>query len=513
MDYTRGKWAPRTAAAVALITTLTLTGCGLSSSGDQEAATDDITLRVGMGVDVQSLDPPNFSLAADFTRLDLLYDRLIELGEDGSPQPSLATSWEQNSDTEWTFELREGVKFTDGTDFNAEAVKKSLERAAKSAQGSGYLGVIEEVEVVGDYEVKLHLSEPFSGLLNNLSVPVSGIVSPKAIDEDEEGLGSNPVGTGPYTLESWDPDELMVLKRNEDYWGEKPTVSTLEISIIPEASTRFSALQAGDVDVIENPPPSELDFMRESDALTELIEPKAQPVFLGFELEEIPDVDVRRAIAMAIDKEAIVEDVLEGVGDVANQGLVPPALVTQEDDPINIDYDPEEAKKLLKEAGVDEVTFDLVLPSSYYLKDEEVAQVIKSQLEEVGVTANLVVQESGTWFTSLLEHETQMYWLGWGMTAGDPADMLKRVFHSEAVNNMSGYSGADEEIEELAVLPVKSEEREATINEIQRRIVEEDVVVVPIYYSTNFYATSSSVEGFHTTRSTLWDLTEVTLKQ
>lgn len=515
MTYSSGRRPLHSAAALAVLTSLSLAGCGLSAggSGQGSAAAENATLRVGMGVDLQSFDPPNFSLASDFTRLDLVYERLVTLGDDGSPLPGLATEWEQTSDTEWTFTIREGVTFSDGTELDAEDVKVTLERSAQETQGSGYLGVIESVDVIDDYTVKLNLSEPFSGLLNNLSVPVAGIVSATAIEENEGGLSAEPVGTGPFVLKSWDPDELMVLERNEDYWGDKPPVETLEISIIPEASTRFAALQSGDIDIIENPPPSDLGFIRDSGELTELIEPKAQPVFLGFELEEVPDIDVRRAIAMAIDKEAIVRDVLEGVGEPATSGLIPPTLITPADDPINIDHDPEGARKLLEEAGVKDLRLDLVLPTGSYLKDPEVAEVIRAQLEDVGITADLVVQESGTWFTSLLEHETQMYWLGWGITAGDPADFLTRVFHSEAVNNMSGYSESDKDIEELATLPVRTEEREELLNKIQHDIVEENVAVVPIYYATNFYATGPNVEGFHTTKSTLWDLSEVVVKQ
>ncbi|MFI6451317.1 ABC transporter substrate-binding protein [Streptosporangium amethystogenes] len=516
MKHPGKTWPRRGVAALALLTSLTLAGCGLNSGDSEEsapAAAEDATLRIGMASDAQSLDPPNFSLTADFIRLDLIYERLVKLDPNGKPIPGLATSWEQNSDTEWTFTIRDGITFTDGTDLTPEVVKTNLERAIKAPQGKGYLGVIKSVELVGDKQVKLILSRPFSSLLNNLSVPVAGIISAKAIKENEKNLSANPVGTGPYTLKSWNPDERMVLERNEGYWGEKSQVKTVEIVPIPEASTRLAALQSGDVDVIENPPPSELSLIKESPDINELIEPKAQPIFLGFELKQVPDVKVRRAIAMAIDKESIVKNVLEGVGTPATNGLLPPALVTAAADPINIDHDLEGAKKLMAEAGAGDLTLDLVLPASYYLKDKEVAEVIKSQLKEIGVTANLKVQESGTWFTSLLEHKTQMYWLGWGVAAGDPADMLTRVFRSGAVNNMAGYSGADKEIDKLALLPIRTPEREALMNEIQRKIVEEDVVVVPIHYSTNFYATRAEVQGFHTTMASLWDLSGVTVKK
>ena len=371
--------------------------------------------------------------------------------------------------------------------------------------------MIEKVEVVNPAKVELHLSEPFSSLLNNLSVPVAGIISAKAIADAPKKLANTPAGSGPFVLKSWNPDERMVLERNEDYWGDKPGIKTLEILPIPEASTRFAAVQSGEVDIIENPPPSELEAIRGSNEIKEILEPKAQPVFLGFELKEVPDVKVRKAIAMAIDKKAIVDDVLEGIGEPADKGLLPPELITPADQPVNIPHDLAGAKKLMSEAGVGDVKLKLVSPAARYLKDNDVAAVIKAQLAKIGVTADLQIQESGTWFTSLLEHRTQMYVLGWGVTAGDPADLLTRVFTSGAVNNMAGYSGADKQIKQLATMQVKSEEREDLMNEIQRKIVMEDVVVVPIYHSKNFHAARSTVEGFGTTTANIWKLAQVSV--
>jgi peptide/nickel transport system substrate-binding protein len=518
MNLPQEPWSRRRFAAAALVASLALAGCGLSSGGSGSgggsgaAATKDATLRIGTSADAQSLDPPNFSLNADFARLDLVYDSLIKIGDNNSLKPGLATSWKQDSGTEWTFEIRQGVKFSDGTALDAQAVKTSLERASKATQGKGYLGVITSVEVTGPSEVKIHLSKPFSGLLNNLTLPVSGIVSPTAIKNGTK-LATHPVGTGPYVLKSWNPDHLMVLTRNDQYWGAKGAVKSIEIYPIPEASTRFAALQSSQVDVIDNPPPSQLSAIKGSSQLRAVIEPKNQPIFLGFELKQVPDVRVRKAIAMAIDKDAIVKSVLNGIGEPADKGLIPPQLITPASTPINIPHNVAGAKQLIAQSGVKKLTLDLVLPSDYYLLDKDVNSVIKAQLAQIGVTANLKVQESGTWFTSLLGHKDQLYWLGWSMTAGDPADMLTRVFRSGMVNNMSGYSGADKEIDKIMLLPVKSAKREALMNDIQRKLVEQDAVVVPIYYSSNFYATSAKVTGFHTYRSTLWDLSKLAIKQ
>lgn len=501
--------------AAALTASLILASCGLGGSEESGTVSDtDITITMATSADAQTLDPPNFGSTADTARIDLIYERLVLLEEDGTISPWLATSWEQTDDTTWVFQLEEGVEFSDGTPFDAEAVKTNLERAAVAPQGSGLLGMIETVDVLGDYEVQLNLSRPYSGILHNLSVAAGGMVSPAAIEGGDEALINTPVGTGAYLLDSWNPDESMTLIRNEDYWGDLPNVQTLEIVIIPEASTRFSALQAGDVDIIENPPPSEREAIESSSDMNVLLEQKAQPLMIGFELNEVPDVNIRRAIAMGIDKEAIVDDVLEGVGEASLNGLIPPHLLTPpEDDPINIDYDPEAAAAMITEAGAEGMEIDFVLPTDFYLRDGQVGEVIQNQLAQIGVNVNLVAQEGGTWYTTLLDHDTQMYWLGWGITAGDPADTLTRLFRSDAVNNHSAFTGLDDEIDQLATLEVNTEERDDLMNDIQRVLIEDEVVIIPVYQSVNFYATDASVDGFRTVRSVQWDFSDVTITE
>ncbi|WP_169945356.1 ABC transporter substrate-binding protein [Microbispora sp. H11081] len=499
--------------SLALAASLALAGCGLSGAEDSSSegtAAAKAVLTIGMSSDAESLDPPNFVLAGDFARTALIYETLVKLTNDGKFEPGLATAWKQVSDTVWEFQLREGVTFHDGTPFDSAAVKTSLERAAQQKQGSGFLKMIKTVETPDPLTARLVLSEPFSSILNNLTVPVAAIISPAALTAKGDKISTEPVGTGPYKFSQWVPDTSIVLNKHEGYWGQPAALDTVTFVPIPEASTRFSALQSGDVDVIENPPPSELATIKASKDMYPIIESKARPVFVGFNLKEVPDVKVRKAIAHAIDKEAMVKNVLEGVGRPALEGLVPPEFINN-DPPIGLKYDPEESRRLLAEAGAQNLTIDLVLPTERYLKDKEMGEVLQQQLAEIGIKVNLKVQEPGTWYQSLLDHETQMYWLGWGMSSGDPADMLLRVFHSTAVNNMSQYAqkDVDAQIASLSTLEVGSEERNQLMQDIQRRVVEKDVAVVPIYHMSNFYAARSGVQGFHTTTSELLDLSAV----
>ena len=470
-------------------------------------------LRIGMGSDAQSLDPPNFVLSGDFTRDALIYDRLLTIDNDGVFQPALATEWSQPNDVTYEFKLRQGVKFHDGTEFNAAVVKFVIERGKDQEQGSAFLGIVETVEVVDDFTVRMVLSEPFSPFLNNLAVVVSSIYSPTSVQGSGDDANFSPIGSGPYRFVSWDPDARLVLEKNPDYWGSAPTLDRVEFIPIPEAGTRVAALKSGEVDVIENPPPDQVQAMRDADDLYPVIEPKARPVFFGFNLTVVTDVRVRRAIAHAIDKAVLVEAILEGIGEPATQGLIPPN-VFQNDPPIDIAYDPVEGKRLVDEAGAAGTEIRIVLPQARYLRDQAMAEAIQSQLAAIGINLVLDVRETGAWYGALLERDTEAYWLGWGMSGGDPTDIFTRVFTGGAVNNMSLLADAelDAWAAEVVTLPFDSARRSKLIWDLQNKLVVEDVVVIPIFYMANLFAARSYVKEFHTTTSELIDLSRTTIE-
>lgn len=492
---------------------LLLGACSLPGAGSSEG--DEQVLRIGMASDAQSLDPPNFVLAGDFARTGVMYETLLRLTNDGDFVPALATEWEQLSPTEWEFTLREGVTFHDGTELDSTAVKLSLERASTQSQGTGFLGMITEVRTPDPLTAVVVLEREFSSILNNLTVPVAAIISAQALEEkSDDELANEPVGTGQYQFVEWVPDTVITVEAFPDYWGDAATLDEVEFIPVPEASTRYSALQAGDVDVIENPPPDQNSAIEASDEFHAIVEPKARPIFLGFNLETVTDPVVRQAVAHAIDRQAIVDNVLEGVGNAAIEGLAPPQLLPYEES-IGFSYDPDEARRLLEGAGTEDLTLTLTLPSARYLKDREIGEVVQQQLADVGITLELDVQEPGTWYQSLLDHETEMYYLGWGMSSGDPADMLLRLFRSDAVNNMSQLKDpeVDSMLDSMATLAVGSDERAQVMHDVQRVVLEDEVAVIPIYHMVNYYAARNGVENFHTTTSELIDLTQTTITQ
>lgn len=480
-----------------------------TGSQDTSGMQPDETLRIGIGADAQSMDPPNYVLIGDLLRTDLVYDNLVELDADLEIVEGLAKQWEQIDELTWEFTLREGVQFHDGTTLDASAVKVSLERAAKAPRGSGIVGTIEEVEVVDDLTVRVHLSRPTAPLLGNLASGIAAIASPAAIEEYGEDLSQHPVGTGPYRFANWAPNNKMTLERFDEYWGDGFPIGSVEFHVVPEASTRMSALQSGDLDVIEAPPPEQLSVLEGDPSLEAITEPRARVVWFGFNLEEpkVQDPSVRRAIAHAIDKESIVDNMLEGLGTPALNGLFEPE-VHDPDPPISIPYDVDEAKGLLAEAGVEDLTLTFTVPEARYFKDAEVAAVLQSQLDEVGIDLKLEVLETGTWFDKLLAFDTEVFWLGWGLQNGDPTQRLRQPFVTDDAFNVHKYSNTqyDEWADELDKLPVGSEERENVLWDMQNALIEEDMVIVPIYHMVNFWASRSELRDFHTTRLELIDI-------
>lgn len=504
------RWHVVAVAACALVAPLGAAGRSSATTG---GAAPSGTLRIGMGSEAESLDPPNFVISADFTRMDLIFDTLVDVENDGTIVPGLATEWTAVDDVTWEFTLREGVTFHDGTPFNADAVKFVLDRSREQDQGAAFLGVIDEVEVVDPLTVSVHLSKPFAAILNNLATPVSGIYSPASIEEYGESVGQHPVGTGPYKFVEWKIDTQLVLEANTDYWGDPPTLERVEFLPVPEPGTRMGALQSGELDVIENPPPEEAASMDGSGDQLLVNEPKARPIFLGFNIEAVPDVRVRQAIAHAIDKELIVEAILEGLGTPATNGIIPAFLQSEGAGPFGLEYDPDLARQLVEEAGADGTTLRVVVPTERYLRDTEVVEVIQAQVSEIGINLELDIRDPGAWYQALLDRDTELYWLGWGLNALDPGDLFTRLFTTDAVNNMSQLSSpeVDDLIGQLETAAVGSPERADVLSDLETLVLQDEVAVVPIYHAANLYATSSDVTGFHTTPNELLDLSEVSI--
>ncbi len=470
-------------------------------------------LNFGIGVDAMTLDPHNYKATVDLLVDNLIFENLVTFDLNMKVVPVLATSWEAVDETSWRFNLRRGVKFHDGTPFNAEAAKINFERMKVAPRGKPYFGMIESVTVEDDYTILIKTDRTFAPFIKNLCIPVGGMVSPKAIETYGKELGSHPVGTGRFKFKEWRPKERIVLVRNEDYWGEKAKLEEFVLRPIPEEGTRAMAFESGEIDVISDPLPHRIAQYKAKRDVNVITGPATRIVWVGFNSGDkvLSNVKLRQAIGHAINRDEIVEYVVEGLA--INAQAVIPGIIQESKKTYNFEYDPEKAKELLKEAGYPGgLELNLWTPEGRYLKDRQIAEAAQAQLAQIGIKANLRVMEWGAYLDSLFRHEQQIFIIGWGFSTGDPDAPFRGCFYSGSKFNFSNYE--DPEMDKLldkAVSTLDPEKREELYEVVQKKLIDE-AVLVPIYHKLNIYATSKNVKDFHPHPMELVDISETTVE-
>jgi len=300
-------------------------GCYLSRgfTGDfcfyNSASAGADLITYGVGVDATTLDPQMVDNVPTANAVMHIHETLTTWDKDMNIVGKLAEKWEVAPDGKtWTFHLRKGIKFHDGADFNADAVKKSFERILDPATGSprrSILSMIVEMNILDPYTIQLVTAEPFGPFLSQLATYNASILSPKAIDTYGKDYGTHPAGTGPFVLKEWLPGEQIVFQRNEDYWGDKPKTKNLVFKVIPEMTTRVMALQTGEVDIISNVPPFMVEQLKKSKNVELIVAEGFRTIYIGMNMKRPPfsDVRVRQALYHAIDRDTIVNNILNGL--------------------------------------------------------------------------------------------------------------------------------------------------------------------------------------------------------
>lgn len=471
-------------------------------------------LRVGIGADLTSFDMSSYKSGVDLMLGALVFDRLVAFDKNMQNYiPQLATSWEKKDDLTWIFNLRKGVKFTDGTSFNAEAAKISLERTSKAIRGQRFHGMISTVNILDDYKIEIKLKEPSASFFPNLTEATGSMFSPTALEKYGEEFFKNPVGTGMFKLEEWIPGQHVVLTRNEEYWGPPAKLEKVIFVPIPNVASRVMAFKGGDLDVIENLPAHEAPSIEKDPNYKLMSVPQLRTVWIGFNCGDaiLKDPKVREAIAHAIDRESIIKYVMENRVREANLGLLPPEIM-KTDPPLSLNYDPALSKKLLAEAGYKGgLKLQLWTPEGRYVKDLEIAQVVQGQLQSVGIDVSITVMEWSSYLAALSRKEQQMFVLGWAVTK-PPDSFFRACFHSEDTSNWANYKvkEVDKMIDEAVKLSDEEEINQAYYE--LNKIIIENAVVFPIYYTTMLYGLRSNVEEFSVHPMELLDLSKTWIK-
>ncbi|WP_235792026.1 glutathione ABC transporter substrate-binding protein [Virgibacillus salidurans] len=477
-----------------------------SASGGSDGSSGGGSLVVAVGADAQQLDP---HLGTDIPSANIyhnkIYETLIKQDENMEFQPGLATEWERVDDETWEFTLREGVQFHDGEYFNAEAVKANLERVTDEEIASpraDLFNMISEIEVIDDYTIRLVTEYPFSPLLSNLAHYAGGIISPKAIEEDNNGessLQENPVGTGPFTFGGWEPGAEISIVRNEDYWGDPATVNDVTFTVIPEGQTRIAMVETGDAHIAEPINTSDVPRVENSEDM-ELHESEGLGVdYIGVNMNKEPFDDklVRQAINYALDTETMIEHVYNGVGVYAD-GPIGPSVIGHSPELEGYGYDPERAKELLEEAGYSD-GFETTIWTNDDQARVDVAEVAQAQLAEVGIDVSVEILEWGAYLEQTSSGEHDMFVLGWSNMTGDGDYNQYYMFHSDSMGPQGNRVFYDNPEVDKLIDQARQENDPDVRNEIYselQQIEKEDAPYTYLRHTQDVAAVQKGVEGF-----------------
>ena len=484
----------------------------LASPGAAQIARDAVV--IGMEAEPPGLDPGQALGLHTLRVTHELFETLVATPEDSTEVvPGLAESWSTAADgLAWTFKLRRGVRFHDGTPLDAAAVKFTFDRVidpshphAKSGKWSfvsGYLSSVKSVDVVDPLTVRLNLKYPTASLPALLALPNCAIVSPSAFAKDPAGFDSRPVGSGRYRFDTWERGSRLVLKRNDDYWGAKGKPATLVYRAIPDATTRVTELLTGGVDLILPIPPDFLDKLEKNPQITVHRKTGLTVWYVGFNVDKKPFTDrrVRQAFNHAVNKDAIVRDILRGTGVPAVGPLLPGTWAA---DPAlrKYAYDPATAKRLLAEAGYPnglEVDFWVPESGSGMQSPVEMSTVIQANLAAVGVKAPLKTFEWGSYLGKLRSDAPAMFALSWFLKSEDPDLSLYPLFFSKntPLPNRSNYASPDVDALLLQARQVADRGKRADLYRKAQQIIVADAPWIFVDHEQQVIATRAGLKGF-----------------
>ncbi len=502
--------------------TLLTAGLGVRVAAD----TPPGVLIVGQIAEPKALDPHAVTAANDFRILANLYDGLVRF-KDGTltPEPALAESWEISEDgLTYTFKLRQGVTFHDGTPLDAAAVKFNFDRMLNEDHPyhdtgpfplAFFFSSITSTEAPDASTVVFTLSEPFAPFLTNLATPTGYIVSPAAVEANGADFGRNPSGTGPFRFAEWRSNELVAVEKNESYWDGAPPLQAIVFRPITDANTRTAEMLSGGLDImVEVPPVALSQFQNDQYKIVETAGPHLWFLILNCKSGPFADKKVRQAANYAVNKEALVNQVLEGTAEVA-AGPTPPAFSWAYNDALQpYPYDPEKAKALLAEAGQPnpKVTFYVTEGGSGMLDPVAMGTAIQADLAAVGFDVTIETYEWNTFLGEVnpgLEGKADMAEMAW-MT-NDPDTLPFLALRTEAWPDKGGFNSgyySNPEVDELlskARVSTSLDERAGLYKQMQVIVQDDAPWLFVANWKQNAVATAA-VEDFTLQPSFLLEL-------
>lgn len=492
---------------------LLFTGCG-EKNGAKKVKEELIIAQDG---ESKSLDihqgNDGFSLRAN----RLIYSRLVEADENMQIHPGLAESWQQLDDKTMQFKLRKGIKFHNGDDFTAEDVKFSFERMMNSPRIAFVLPPIERIDIVDDYTVNIVTKTPFGPLLAHLSHPALGMVSKKLLTENPEALKEKPIGTGSYKFKEWIYGDKLVLEKNEDFYDKNERgLKYIIFKNVVEASNRAIGLETGEIDIATPINSVDEENIKNNPKLQLLTKPSISYTYIGMNMTKAPlnDIRVRKAINYAIDKQAIIDVILNGNGKIATSPIAP-GVFGFTDKTKNYEYNVEKAKELMKEAGYENGFTTSILVFSGEA-NTQTAEIVQAYLKEIGIDLKIeIVEVSAYW--DMTERGVHNLFLGsWGVVTGDADYGLYAMYHSSAkggAGNRDFYE--NEKVDELldkAKTEIDPETRKKLYEEAQILIVN-DAPDVMLYNRNLTVGAQKYIKGLGIHPVTLYNFATVYIEE
>jgi len=398
----------------------------------------DDAIVVAMGVQsFEGLDPHMQASPPTNAIVRTLYDTLVIANAENQIHPMIAESWEALDDTTYVFHLRDGITFHDGTPLNADAVAASFARLLdpdNALTRRSQYEFISSVEALDDSTVQFTLAYPTGTLLNQLAYIGGAIISPAAIEASGADLAVAPVGSGPFKFADATGGEFISVERFDDYWNGPHALSEITFRPVTEDATRVIMLQTGEADIITNLPAASLEQVEADPNLQSVVAESNRVIHIGMNTAKAPfdNVLVRQALNYAVDKEAIVNGVLRGLGKVSDSYISDSTWGYFSTG--GYAYDPERARELLAEAGYgDGFETTLWVPAGRYFMGQETAEAVQAYLAQVGIQAQLESIEWGAFTDDILRplddgNESQLYLLGWEASTGEPSGVSRWAF-------------------------------------------------------------------------------------
>lgn len=500
-----------------IVLAILLSACGFSDPDEETDTSTENTeersdlITIANPADITTLDPQDNSVITTSAVLVNIYNNLVKRDATGEIIPDLATDWEQMDETTWEFTLTEGVTFHNGDDLTAEDVKFSLERVANdnTLQQYSIFNHIEEIDVIDDYTIQMKTEEPDPQLLSRLATVAASVFPASYFEEvGSEEFFNHPIGTGPYEFSEWARDNFVKLTKFADYFEGEPNWGEVEFTVVPEDSTRVAELLTNEVDIAFNIPTADMDRINDNEGTHVSLEPIQRVIQLWLSTDEgdpTSDPLVREAIDLAIDNQVIIDEILLGAATPTRTHVTPGNFGSDDSLYDTYEYDPEQAKALLEEAGYEDgVTVDISV-NNYYT---EMAEVVGGMLREVGITANLELLEQSQFAQRLFDEDlNEGVFVGWGNDLFDGS--VLELFEE---TNVTSY--ANEEVDDLlneAAYNMDEEERAAQYQEVQQ-ILAEDRGAVYLFQLEGRYGVSDRIN--YTPRlDELYVVDEITLNE